>query len=328
MENDNKYTGTETVEGIPPTVTPSNEVPRKSKNRVTLFVLAVVFLLVILSLMFIRSKDKTVFRINDKSYSQDEVTKIIAYPVGKGVDKNTVSKQAFEYLKREEAAKKAGIEIPESEVIAAKKVIFGSNIESQQGGNDAWLRKPAFDLALQNKLDQSSKGGSFKGYSFIFRFGQRLESGPGYTPPGHKDPKLVAQDRAYAEAESKRYLELLKSGNIKPEDALKAIKNDPKLGYQNTPGTNKSVRFGYTQKSWEGEVFHQPVSEYIKKSASSGLSAVQTGKTSIVDVPRNDADYAETFFYIVLLEDGNKVNLAENFSKALSGISAEYKGYK
>lgn len=274
-----------------------------------------------------------VFVINGKSYTKTTVNSIIAYPLKlQSNNRDVLTKKAYNYLKREQAAQQLNIVPTSQEISQAELMNFGPKL-SNQLQSLSWVRLVSYDAALQQNLYTNNLS-QYQGYSYIFWFGQALETGPAYTVPNFGNTQQVAQDRTYAKSRANYYYGQLKNGKMTASQVLKAVQDDPKLGYA-LPGNrsiSQSTQFGSSSaKTWSEQVVYPDIIAYINSQSNSGLSSIRTGKIGVVPLPnpKLSKDYADGYFYIVQLTSAKKIpaNTATNFTKTVNGIKAYYNGW-
>lgn len=256
-----------------------------------------------------------VFKVNGKTYNQSEADVYIK-PIMEATEKSQseATQLLYDTLITIELAKLLD-ESPSQELIDAEfNKIPGVLSQSQE--IQAWLKLASTKLVIDKKFNEFRLSGTvFSGYSYIFRFGENIESGPEYKSPGFGDKALIERDREYAKSKAEEYHRKLVDKEITPHTALTEIQADPRLGYMNTAGSNRSANFGLDGIPLIRTVYHKTVVDYIKSQKSHGISPVQTGKTALVEEPTGDADYAETYYYFVYMENVGKT--AEEFTKSI-----------
>lgn len=274
-------------------------------------------------------KQKIVFVINSKKYTDTEVAKLIDWPVKRKQSKDEASKLAYDYLKQKQAADNLGIEVTPQEINNAVKKIKKNNLGSFDA-NNPWIQLVAYSNALNEKIMVQS-GSSPKGYSFIFYFGNKLEKRPFEKEQiaGFGDKEMIEADKKYAKERADFYKDQLDNRKISTEEAYNQVKKDPKLGLNYTANTNFSSHFGTKpDTSWESEVFYQDVLKDIKSQQVQGVTQIKTGKTATVEMPKSDSDYQETFYFFVVLDQPAKLFNKEQLDKAINTLKADYYGYK
>ena len=118
------------------------------------------------------------------------------------------------------------------------------------------------------------------------------------------------------------------SKTMSADQVLAAVKADPRLWSQNQPNSNLSARFGQEpSKNWRTQVFYGDIVDYISQQKSSGLSDIKTGKTGIKINPTKAEDYAETYYYFVLLEKTGSTVIKAEFNSNLNNLKAHYYGW-
>jgi hypothetical protein len=302
------------------------------------YVLAVIVLVLVVAVLLAghrhtgnkNSNQGGVFTINGKAYSKKTVSNIIAYALSLGGNKETLSKEAYNYLIREQAAQQLNIVPPSNAINQAELTYFGPKLNSQLKSL-SWIKLASYDAALQDELNGNNLS-QYQGYSYIFWFGQALETGPAYTVPNVGDQQVVSQDRAYAQKSANYYYNRLKNKTMSPDAVLAAIQKNAKLSFAlpNNRFVSQSVQFGLnTSETWQEQVALPDITNYISDQSKPGLSGILTGKIGIVPVPKSPKDYADGYFYIVQLTAAKKIPSVSvsNFTKTVNGIKAYYNGW-
>lgn len=293
------------------------------------FAVGLLIILAILGLSFVflrpetqRSEAKGIFSIGDRVYSKDEVDKIINYPTSKGqLSKDEASKQAYESLKKIAVAEQLGVKFDDTIVKQ-----YASTLNSGQDETSTqWFALKAKEQIIENTISNSYPA-SYEGYSFLFWYGQHLASGPAYTPPRLNDPKLVSEDKSYAEAKAKEYHSKLQDGTISPEDALKQIKADKKLdvsGFYSTKFITDKA------SSWFDKIAFLPIRDSIANAKKVGLTDINEGK----NIVSNQTDVTKSknmYFYFNLIDkaDSSAKVSKSDYEALLKSIKSNYVGYK
>lgn len=275
------------------------------------------------------------FTIDGKTYSKDKVVSLVKYSTQRGGDKEETAKKAFEYLKRQAAAKKAGIDISDDKIVEARNYLFPNEKDKYDPDGAAWIELVSYNEAL-TRVFSSSKLSDASGYVFIFPFDNLIMRDTMTNPPvGYGDTALIAKDRAYAEGRARYYAEAIKTNALSPEAALKEVRADARLGQQGIANTNTSIRFeGFMAgDATRPEVYisGDAKDEVINLSSKKSLGDVKVGRTvKIEGEPKSDADYQEAYYYFVTIDKpATSVQASKNtFDQALKTISATYKGLK
>ena len=245
-----------------------------------------------------------VFNVNGRYYTQSEVKSLAAYPTTVGRQSYALAaKNIYNYLVYKAAAQAAGVNFSDTQLEQFRQQ-NGSTIY-KQSNYEAYLNLIAYKADtvqyLQNAASYNTNG-HYEGYSFVFHFDETLSWGPGYKSPHYGDTTLLARDKQYAQQKANAYHAQLAQHKITADKALAQIVANPRLGYYYTANNNYSAHFGTSLDSdWQRQVFFQPVITFIKQQKKPGLSAVQTGKVATVPDPKTSSDYADGYYYFVLL---------------------------
>lgn len=266
--------------------------------------------------------DKVIFKIGNKAYRKSTVENLIEPALLQGQDRTALIKQAHELLLIKQAATDAGINFTSNEIDPVRSNLRFPDKSGQ--ANNEWADLVAFNLLLaQSKLFGDN---GFKGYSFVFWFGHKIQKGFDQPPAGFGDPNLIAEDRKYALEKAEEYHQILKDNKNTADDIVKKIKEDPRLGYGQA-NSGFSGQFGNsTVINWEEQVYYQQIIEYVKSQTTSGLSELKTGKIAKVEDPQSDNDYAETFYYFVKLDEANIKSIDERLKDKLQSVKTKYYG--
>ena len=275
----------------------------------------------------------TVFVVDNVDYSKNEVNSIIAYPLKyKQANRNSLTVQVYNYLKREQVAKDLNVQPTAQEISYQAQSVFGANSKySKMLSGNTWFRLVAYDNALQQNIT-SNNFGQYQGYSLIFWFGQYLETGPLYTSPDFGNTQLVAQDQSYALSQAKHYYSLLKANKISASDAFRAVSSNTKLSYSfpNNVYDTESVHFGLNpHETWREQVRFTEVVNYIANQSAPGVSPIGTGKVAIVDNPTSSSDYRNGFYYIADITSANySPSVTQStFTSAVNKLTSRYYGW-
>ncbi len=276
---------------------------------------------------FGKSGNPVIFSIDGKKYHESEVNELVKYPVeARGTNKNESAKLLFELLKKIYVAEQLGIK-PSDEEIATYQKEIPDNAQDSAHNKESWLNLIAKAAVVDDYIGITTAPG-YKGYAFDFYFGQHLQYGPAYRPDGLNDPKLVEQDKNYAKEKADFYHQQLKDNKIKPDEVLKQILSDPRLGNSIKSTSNHSTRFGEkTNVNWHTQIFYKPITSFITSHKQQSLLDVQTGKALVGTDAK--AESVDMYYYFVLLEDVPKSQpvAKEEFDKQTQNLKAEYKGY-
>lgn len=264
------------------------------------------------------------FKVGDTAYAKKDVQAMAKYPIAvSNLKKDQAAKQIFDMEKAKAAAAAAGIKPTQAELDSGLSHAKYA-LSNDKGYND-FKNLVAFYNAIP-LAENRQPIGEFKGYAFIYYFGYHLDKGPEYTPPGYRDAKLVAADRDYAQAKAKAGRDALIASKIKPDDLLKQIISDPRLGYMNQANTNRSVHFGTTPgKSWALDIYYPGIIDFIKTQTNSGVSDIQTGKIATDSSRPNQLE--DDFFFFTLLESAkSSKNVPVQYQANLKSLKAKYYG--
>lgn len=251
-----------------------------------------------------------IIKVNGKTYAKDGLSYLIR-PVmeSRKVSEDEAIDLIYKTLVTIEIGKSLAVEPSEDAVTAEVKKTPGT--DNLTGFDLSWIRTIAKSNIVERTLETLKVNGTgFKGYSYIFRFSQNQVLSPVSTDnsPGYGNKELIEQDKQYAKSKADEYHKKLADKTITPDKALEEIKNDPRLGFMNAPGANESIHYGLTAKSLIQDVYFETVLSFIQDSKVPGLTDMQIGKTAIKPEPQNDADYAETYYYFVLVEKTGKTS--------------------
>ncbi len=240
-------------------------------------------------------------------------------------------KEVFELYKYRAAAQKIGVTPSNNDLEKQRRGLDQTYTDSVKDPNyKAWAELAAFKSTIQESFLQRNLGTAttYKGYSFIFWFGNHLDYTPDYTPPGgYSNPTLINQDKDYAKQQAQSYHDKLKSGKLTADQLVTAIQKDPKLGFQYTADANFSTHFGTDLgKAWQQQVVYQSVVDYINHHASASLSDIQTGKISAQTAATAPISSVDAFYYFVKL-DGSAPT-SQQFNDTLKNLKTTYHGVK
>jgi len=276
-------------------------------------------------------KGKTIFIIEGKKYKDTEVESYTDF-LTKYLEKEEEAavKEVFELIKYKTAAEKVGISLSDTRITDARKLLDEQNdVYKDTSEYKKWAELESVRVAVDQSLQSSSEDTAYKGYSYIFWFGNRLSYTPDFTPPGgYGDEKKVKEDRDYAKQRADYYHDQIKNGKITEDQAIKEIKDDPKLCYQYNAGSNFSVRFGSElSKSWSKQIYYKSVSDYASKNSAIELGDVRVGKTFVKKSLAENTEYeeAETFYYFVKMEGESSIS-TKKFNQTLEALKTEYIG--
>jgi len=312
---------------------------KKAKSKNTLLYKIVLAIIVIIGALFLllyqdhktNPDNSVVFVVNGQKYTQKEVSNIISYPLKlHSSNRNSLSLQAYNYIRREQGARTLNIEPSNAQISQAELTDFGANLSSELN-KVPWIRLVSYDTALQQNLGANNLG-TYQGYSLIFWFGQHLAKGPAYTPPDFGNKTLIASDKSYANSRANYYYNKLKNSSMTPSSVLSAVQNDSKLSFALPANKflSQSIQFGLSSNdNWRQQVFYPDIANYISTQSKPGLSTIHTGKISIVNNPKSAKDYADGYYYIVQLDIAKQAGISNpsDFSKVVNKVSAQYMGW-
>jgi hypothetical protein len=257
----------------------------KKIKKLKIFLPLIIIASILLGGVFLLTKSNLtkayVFSVDGKSYTKEEVNEITEFPTRtQSVSREDAAREAFEALKKIAAAKQMGIELDQKS-INNQKNIFLQEVDLEAGpdgklGNqyDTW-----FDIftkvSLIDKILNSNTPLGYKGYSFYFYFGQHIQYGPDYKPPGLNDPKLIKSDKDYAKNKAQEYNKKIINGQITPQELLKTLNKDKRFG----PFGHKSLKFGNNPEVvWYEQGLDEPIIKTILNQKKTGASERQTGR--------------------------------------------------
>lgn len=276
-------------------------------------------------------KGKTIFIIEGKKYKDTEVRSYADF-LTKYLEKEEEAavKEVFELIKYKTAAEKVGISLSDTRITDARKLLDEQNdVYKDVSEYKRWAELESVRVAVDQSLQSFPEDTAYKGYSFIFWFANRINQTPDYTPPGgNDDQKLLQEDKNYAKQKADYYHDQINNKKMSEDQAIKEIKDDPKLCYQYKVGSNFSVRFGSElSKSWSKQIYYKSVSDYASKNSAIELSDVQVGKTFVKKSVAENSQYeeAETFYYFVKMEGESSIS-TQKFNQTLEALKTEYIG--
>jgi hypothetical protein len=308
----------------------SIRVTNKSLKKLAVIFLAavIIFLICILASHNTKKQKNVVFTVQGISYSRQYVSSLISYPLSvRGYSaRESLTEQAFSYLKSKQVAEDLNIQPTNGEIVLAKDQSYFPN-ETSQDKSSKWTELVSYNQALQQEL-RSNSPSIYQGYSFVFWFGHYLETGPVYTTPNYGNPQLIAQDRAYAQGRANYYYQQLKSGKVSAAAALSAVQNDPKLSFVFPTSTiSLSVHFGFdSSEGWQNQVEYTDIMNYINSQSKPGLSQLLTGK---IDSKNDPSKSVDAYYYFVKLTYAKKIpaNISTQFSSKLASLKTNYRGW-
>lgn len=168
-------------------------------------------------------------------------------------------------------------------------------------GIDEWLdlqsTKSYINFYFNDNLNDDK---TFKGYSYVFWFGNRLLKSNEYTPPGGYDnQKLKDEDKGYAKNKAEEIYAKLKNNTITNDNALELANSDPKIGLLYSTDIPLSKKFGFGEKTlWDSQIMYSDVSNFVKKNPRSGLSNIETGSVDSA-LPGEPEKRIDAYYYFV-----------------------------
>lgn len=256
-------------------------------------------------------KGALVFTIDDKGYYESEIKPMVGYITDSFKKDN---KEALDSLvdlyKYKAVAGKLGFS-PSQEAIDSQKEVLIKNTymnDVDKKGFGEWINLVAFKeaIAVNFSMQSADDDNSFKGYSFIFWFGNRIARSDDYIPPGGYDNlELLNSDKEYAKQKAEYYHKQLTDKKMTLDEVLEAVSSDPKIGLLYTTDKPLSKKFGYNIASlWQDQVGYEDVSSFIKSHPQKGLSAIQTGKIDS-SLSGESSDMIDAFYYFVDIDGEN-----------------------
>ncbi len=269
------------------------------------------------------------FSVDGKTYSKQDIKTLINYPVGHGATASAAAKQAFDFYKRQAAAKKIGIILTPPEIAQAQASVF-----PKVNLSDPWVTLASEDAALTMRLAQAPTYATASGYYFIFPFSNHIaiaDAAPSATAMvGVGDATLVAQDRAYAKEQANSYYNQLVQKKITPDQALAAIKADPKLGYDGFANSNTSFRFSSLGQpgvnSDEGYLSNAAKTYLFASVGKVGVGALTVGQIVTSSPAAAKATYVDANYYFAVITKAASVQNSVQFQATLNTIAATYRG--
>lgn len=313
----------------------AEEAPSLGRNKAwgkgakVLLVVGGAVLLICAALLLVVTKtteDDAVFTIEDTHYSAEDVDKLIAYPVSTGTAKEDAAKQAYEYLKKQAAAKQANFEPTSQEISSAKDEIYASSDSKEK--DSKWAELVAYDSALEKKLPKTAPLEDVKGYVFVFYFGNLVERGEDWQPDGFGNKDKITADKKYAKEQADAYRKDLRDKKATADELLARLNADTKLNYQYKPDNNLSIKLD--SEKGKNAALPGDVQSFITKDAPIGTSDVKIGKTYAVNDYKNPTEMKgqETYYYFTDIQDKGTAAKGAAFNSIYSGLQANYKGYE
>jgi uncharacterized protein YxeA len=306
---------------------------KAKKISTILLTVLIVCLIIGLAYQLLKSlnnvKADTVFVINGKDYSKSEVQQLTLYPVKVvGYSQNQAAQEVFTAEKDITAAQKLGYIPPQNAITIQKNKIYHTlKLNSKEKSQyDSWFTL----LATQDAVDtfvMSRVPLGYAGYSYVFFFGQHLQSVPGYSISGFNNPKLIAQDQAYAKQKANFYHQELQDNKISLNQALQQSIRDMQTRGHGPNNPNFSTNFTtLAEQNWASAVYFPDIVNYITTLRSTGLSAVQVGKAS-TGSKGNEVDMYYYFVNLSAVPTARTISYQE-FNKTLSSLKTTYIGYQ
>lgn len=275
------------------------------------------------------SKGTVAFEINDERYYLSDVSPTLTFLIHLSEGNSDQAKdRLIELYKNIKVAKDFGIDFENTSVDSQKKMLRETTFSNEidQPGFNEWL-----DLqAKQNYINQyltkdSQKSDNYKGYSYVFWFGNRLLESDEYTPPGgYNNQKLKDEDRLYAKSKAEEIHRKLKSKEISNEEALNIVNNDPKIGLFYQANSDLSKKYGYVEPSfWESQVAYSNIIEYVRSNPDKGLSEIRTGQANNNAVSGVD-NWIDAFYYFV--QNDGRIISRQEFDKSIKDLKVTRRG--
>ncbi len=272
-------------------------------------------------------ENKVVFKIEGREYRQTDVFPYVAFLIAIGKKEPEAKKEVFDMFKYKVTATKLNYSPGDSLIKQAREDLTNTYSEQKHStGYKDWLELASFVNASDNafRLQQSNK--SYKGYSYIFWFGQHISYTSDYTPPGgYGDKSLIEQDKNYAKQRADYYHKQLLEEKMTADQVLSEIKKDPKLCYQYTIDANLSTKYGYDPStSWQDQIFYSSVVDYVSEHSSKPLGDIQTGKITTTTEAGATPTEQDAYYYFIKNE-GNGVSKSQFFD-TLNSLDAVFIG--
>lgn len=281
--------------------------------RPTVVVILIVLLLVAAGLSLInkhsgnKAPQDVAFVVEGKDYTKADIlpaAKALSNSNGKSLD--DAGRTIFNYYKEQKAAQEVGIIVPQPAIDAQKSLL--RKVFPQKSAVTL-VDITAYHNALQDYYSNSGQG-LYKGYSFAFDFSDRLIPEDLTTPvTGHGDPKLIAQDQAYAKKQADFYHDQIASSKLTEQQLLDKIHADATLGLSDKNvrfTTLDSTSFDTTMNNYlQSQVYHADIAQYILGQTTTGLSDVRLA--NVRTTPEGStAKFAPGVYYFVQITEAQK----------------------
>jgi hypothetical protein len=274
------------------------------------------------------SDKNIVFSIDSKNYYKSNVQKLIAYPKSQHVSQNTAAREAFDALKEIKAAQNLGYAPSSGQVNTQKTQIYAivKPSSAQQTLYSDWFTLLATKSAIDESVNSLNTVG-YAGYSYVFYFGQHLESSPDYIPSGLNNPGLVAQDKAYARQQANYYHQQVQDNKMSLADALTKSGAAMQSRGNNVGNPNFSASFT-TEENLKTTVIMPDIVQYITSTDKTGLSDVKIGKAANAPI-KSGGKNVNMYYYFVDLTTVpiTKTISAQQFNQELTKLLAQYRGF-
>lgn len=273
-----------------------------------------------------------VFSIDGRNYTRSQVDQLTQYPVKVAhMSKDTAAKNTFEALKEVRVAEKLGYVPPQNQINDQKNTIY-KNLQltpDKASKYQDWFNLIAEKNAIDANADSDTTPG-YAGYSYVFYYGQHIQSIPDYPVSGLNDPKLIAQDRQFARSKADYYHKLLQQNRISPKDALSQAAADMQTRGHNVANTNYNVAFSSDPgQNWANAVLLPSIVNYISAQTKTGLSDIQTGQALNAPSASNGKKVDMYYYFVYLTAAPNHRSVSSRqFEQALASLPASYRGYK
>ena len=271
-----------------------------------------------------------VFTVQDEKYRKEEVGKFIRFLVERrGLSEDDAAKSMMLDIKKIKTAQALGVE-PSQEQIALQKSILLDGLtkkDKTEKDYELWFELQAKKNAIDAYVGNNYKLG-YKGYNYVFYFGQHLQYGYGPKPAGIDDPELVAQDKKNAQERAEYYHKSIESG-ADPKQVLERVLSDPKIVTSQDLTLKQSSKFGFDPNiSWYEDIIPDPIKKFVNEQSETGLSSIQTGKGAQT-LEDSEDKFVETYYYFIYLDEADKSNSASSsqLNNQISKIKTEYRGF-
>jgi|GEM_PF-5708292 len=309
------------------------------KSRKSYALVGLIILIVLIGgglFYFIRHKNQSsfstnkniVFSIDGQNYSKQDVQKLIAYPLSQHVSENMAAKEAFTNLKEIKAAQKIRY-VPSTSAINAQKNLVYTAVKAtsaQQSQYSNWFTLVATRNAIDASINSLNTIG-YAGYSYVFFFGQHIQSSPDYTPTGLNNPKLIAQDKAYAQQQANYYHQQLQDNKMSLADALTKSGASMQLRGHSVGNPNYNANFT-TDENLKVAVYLPSIVQYITSTNKTGLSDVKIGQAPNAPLKSHGKNVNMYYYFVDLTTapQNTPVSTAQ-FNQTLNKLPAEFRGF-